>query len=98
LTIVFAALAVSHWIEHQTSWGIKKFVRTVRRYRTVQIPDMKDGRAISDKPTHAPTDPSVDSYADKRCASDDEAAQTVTRDEAIAGVPPTPMARETARR
>jgi hypothetical protein len=37
LTIVFAALAVTHWIEHQTGWSIKKFVRTVRRYRTVQI-------------------------------------------------------------
>jgi transposase len=37
LTIVFAALAVSHWIEHQTGWSIKKFVRTARRYRTVKI-------------------------------------------------------------
>jgi Transposase DDE domain len=37
LNIVFAALAVSHWIEHQTGWSIKKFVRTARRYRTVQI-------------------------------------------------------------
>ena len=37
LTIVFAALAVSHWLEHQTGWSIKKFVRTARRYRTVQI-------------------------------------------------------------
>ena len=37
LTIVFAALAVSHWIEHQTGWSIKKFVRTTRRYRTVRI-------------------------------------------------------------
>ena len=37
LTVVFAALAVSHWIEHQTGWSIKKFVRTARRYRTVQI-------------------------------------------------------------
>ena len=43
LTIVFAALAVSHWIEHQTGWSIKKFVRTARRYRTVQI---KAGRQI----------------------------------------------------
>jgi hypothetical protein len=34
---VFAALAVSQWIEHQTGWGIKKFVRTARRYRTVTI-------------------------------------------------------------
>jgi Transposase DDE domain len=30
LTIVFAALAVRHWIEHQTGWSIKKFVRTAR--------------------------------------------------------------------
>ena len=37
LTIVFAALAVSHWTEHQTGWSIKKFVRTARRYRTVTI-------------------------------------------------------------
>jgi hypothetical protein len=37
LTIAFAALAVSHWIEHQTGWSIKKFVRTARRYRTIQI-------------------------------------------------------------
>jgi hypothetical protein len=28
LTIVFAALAVSHYIERQTDWGIKKFVKT----------------------------------------------------------------------
>jgi hypothetical protein len=37
LTIVFAALAVSRWIEHQTGWSIRKFVRTARRYRTIQI-------------------------------------------------------------
>jgi hypothetical protein len=37
LTIVFAALAASHSIEHQTGWSIKKFVRTARRYRTVQV-------------------------------------------------------------
>jgi hypothetical protein len=40
---VFAALAISHWIEHQTGWTIKKFVRTTRRYRTVRI---KAGRQI----------------------------------------------------
>src|ERR1700737_5666645 len=34
---VFAALAVSHWIEHRTGWSIKKFERTARRYRTVRI-------------------------------------------------------------
>jgi hypothetical protein len=37
LTIVFAALAVSRWIEDTTGWSIKKFVETVRRYRTIQI-------------------------------------------------------------
>ena len=37
LSVVFAAMAVSHWIEHQTNWSIKKFVRTARRYRTVTI-------------------------------------------------------------
>ncbi len=29
--LTFAALAVSHWIERQTGWSIKKFVRTARR-------------------------------------------------------------------
>jgi hypothetical protein len=37
LTTVFAALVVTHWIEHQTGWSINKFVRTARRYRTVKI-------------------------------------------------------------
>jgi hypothetical protein len=37
LSVVFAALAVSHRIETQTGWTIKKFVRTARRYRTVTI-------------------------------------------------------------
>jgi hypothetical protein len=37
LTIVFAALAVSRWIEKATGWSIRKFVRTARRYRTIQI-------------------------------------------------------------
>ena len=37
LTIVLAALAVSRWIEHRTGWSIRKFVKTARRYRTIQI-------------------------------------------------------------
>ena len=39
LTIVFAALAVSRWIEAEarTGWSIRKFVRTARRYRTIEI-------------------------------------------------------------
>jgi hypothetical protein len=34
---VFAALAVSRWVEDRTGWSIRKFVRTARRYRTIQI-------------------------------------------------------------
>jgi hypothetical protein len=37
LTIVLAALAVSRWIEAQAGWSIRKFVKTARRYRTIQI-------------------------------------------------------------
>ena len=37
LTIVFAALAVSRWIEARTGWSIRKFVKTARRYRTITI-------------------------------------------------------------
>lgn len=34
---MFAALATSRWIEDRTGWSIKKFVRTARRYRTMEI-------------------------------------------------------------
>ena len=37
LTIVFAALAISRWIEHATGCSIRRFVKTARRYRTIQI-------------------------------------------------------------
>jgi len=37
LNVVFAALAITRLIEGHTGWSIKKFVRTTRRYRTVQI-------------------------------------------------------------
>jgi hypothetical protein len=37
LAVVFAALAISHRIETRTGWTIKKFVRALRRYRTVKI-------------------------------------------------------------
>ena len=37
LSIVVTAMAVSHRIETQTGWSIKKFARTARRYRTVRI-------------------------------------------------------------
>lgn len=37
LTIVFAAMAVSRWIEDATGWSVRKFIKTVRRYRTIHI-------------------------------------------------------------
>jgi hypothetical protein len=37
LSVVFAALAVTRFIEDRTGWSIRKFVRTARRYRTIQI-------------------------------------------------------------
>ena len=37
LTVVFAALAVGRLVEGRTGWSIRRFVRTARRYRTVQI-------------------------------------------------------------
>lgn len=37
LSIVVAAMAVSHYIETQIGWSVKKFVRTTRRYRTVKV-------------------------------------------------------------
>ena len=37
LTIVFAALAVSRWIEARTGWSIGKFIKTARRYREIKI-------------------------------------------------------------
>jgi hypothetical protein len=37
LAVVFAALAVGRHIEATTGWSIKKFVRTGRRYRTIEI-------------------------------------------------------------
>jgi Transposase DDE domain len=37
LAVVFTALAITHEIEHQTGWSIKRFVQTARRYRTIAI-------------------------------------------------------------
>jgi hypothetical protein len=30
-------LAVSRWIEAQTGWSIRKFVKTARRFRTIEV-------------------------------------------------------------
>jgi hypothetical protein len=54
LTIVFAALAVSRWIEAQTSWSIRKFVKTARRYRTIQIQAGRQTITAADPPVRRP--------------------------------------------
>ena len=60
LSVVLAALAITRLIEDRTGWSIKKFVRTTRRYRTVEIragnqtltaedplpPDLRDALAL----------------------------------------------------
>ena len=64
MTIVFAALAVTRFIEDRTGWSIKRFVRTARRYRHIQValatptltaehpltPDMRDALALIKQP------------------------------------------------
>lgn len=37
LTIVMAALAVSHWLERETRWSIRKIVQTLRPYRSIAV-------------------------------------------------------------
>jgi hypothetical protein len=37
LTIVMAALAVSHWLERQTGCSIRKIVQTLRPYRSIAV-------------------------------------------------------------
>jgi hypothetical protein len=37
LTIVLAALAVSRWLEDTTGWSIRRVVKTLRRYRHIEI-------------------------------------------------------------
>jgi hypothetical protein len=50
---VFAALAVGHWIEHQTGWHIKKFVRSGHA-ATAPSTSAPAGRHLP-PPTHYPT-------------------------------------------
>ncbi len=67
MTIVFAALAITRLIEDRTGWSIKEFVRTARRYRTVEIrlgrqiltaenplpADLRDALALINRPGRA---------------------------------------------
>ncbi len=34
---MFTAIAVGRWIEETTGWSLRKFVKTARRYRTIEI-------------------------------------------------------------
>ena len=37
LSIVMAALAISHWLERTTDTSIKKIVQTLRRHRSIAV-------------------------------------------------------------
>ena len=45
-----AALAVSRWIEAQAGWSIRKFVKTARRYRTIEIQAGRQTITATDPP------------------------------------------------
>jgi hypothetical protein len=34
---VFAALAVTRWLERRTDWSIKKLITSLRRHHTIEI-------------------------------------------------------------
>ena len=53
LSVVFAALAITRLVEGRTSWSIKKFVRTARRYRTIHI---RAGQHVLTAEDRLPTD------------------------------------------
>jgi hypothetical protein len=59
LTIVFAALAISRWLEDRTRWSVKKFVRTARRHRTVtvRVSESTGFPATACSPTDFPSSP-----------------------------------------
>ena len=50
VAVVYAALANSPRIEARTGWTIKKFVRALRRYRTVKINTGSHTLAAEDPP------------------------------------------------
>jgi transposase len=68
LTIVFAALALSHWIERQTGWSIKKFVRSARRYRTVTIKAGRHTLTAAEPPPDDLTKALAKIHGNRRCA------------------------------
>jgi hypothetical protein len=55
LSIVVAALAIGHWLAHQTGRSIKKFVRTARRAATAPSTS-RAARTSSPPPTRYPND------------------------------------------
>ena len=54
LTIVFAAGAVSHWIENRTGWSIKKFVHTIRPVPHGDDPSRTTLPVVTPKPGLSP--------------------------------------------
>jgi len=67
LTIVFAALAVSRWIEETTGWSIRRFVKTARRYQNVQI-QVGDHVITADRPLPHDLQDAIDRIHDAAAA------------------------------
>jgi hypothetical protein len=65
---VFAALAVNRWIGARTGRSIRKFVKTARRYRTIEI---RAGRQPITAADPLPTTDEIQAYRFvlPRCAS-----------------------------
>ncbi len=65
---VFAALAVTRFIEDRTGWSIKKFVRTARRFRTIQIRAGHHPHCRRPTPGRPPRRPRPHQVAETKCA------------------------------
>jgi hypothetical protein len=68
LTIVSAALAVSRWTEAETGWSIRKFVKTARRCRTIQIQAGRQTITAADPSRRPPPTPRSHHPRQPRCA------------------------------
>jgi hypothetical protein len=66
LSRVETALAVSRRIEDTTGWSVKKFLRTVRRYRTTRS---RPATTSSPQPTRYPTTPTRSSKRSRPAAA-----------------------------
>jgi hypothetical protein len=85
LTIVMAALALSHWLQRQTGWSIKKLVRTVRHYRSIAV---QTGSHILRAGTPLATTPEPPSTSSRMRPVDTKLSQVRTGCDRLRRLPP----------